>query len=743
MDKKIAPVYYKAPWGFSDIHYYKNYPYHFSFYDLDFYNESTGYATFYYRLDGIDVTSLKVDIPIIWEKEWYPDTNRVAVTPFISDLKGNKIRNYATAEEKTYVSEGQYNYVTMSFSFIGNGQFSNSLLGVELAFTPEVSSSHFGDYVTLIGPINIEVNGSYTISGDSSIQTYLPSQMSGALQGIGKTILEKINDGIIAFSEKIQHINQTGVTFYDHDGSVVYEFSVATFSKLSSMPQNPKHIGLKAQGWNWSLEAAQDYVSKYGRLIIGQNYITSDETTRLYIYLTNDCLDFELEFDVIDKVGVDWGDTASQEDFKSITYEVASSVDIYGARIRISHTYTEPGEYIISITPIGGIVHFSSFDHSPNPQIGATSLFGDKIERVLSLTKIEFGSNVTVGDYAFYNCENLKCIVIPNELTHIGRGAFENCPINAIILPRNSHIEPAAFEKVNGDVIALPDLIDIIEDGGIDSFHTTTLTIPQGIEILNFGSRNLLKLVLPDSIKELGNHSVIEAAFTNVFLPNSIERIGEYTFSGCLNLREIVIPEKVHIINKYTFYNCMCLLRIIFLGSILRIKAHAFENCFRLSDFFLPNELEIIEESAFENCKSLKMIRIPASVTAIDDMAFYGCSSLQKIFFEGAVPPILTGTPFYELPTTCPIYVPKGSLEAYTNMANYPSSSAYIYIELDSDFQDNSLYATIDNTSLEITGTGAQTTLDKLSLDSSDAYIKSGIISSDGDALIFLKSEDN
>ena len=53
------------------------------------------------------------------------------------------------------------------------------------------------------------------------------------------------------------------------------------------MPANPDHSadGLTAQGWNWTLSDAKTYVAAYGRLDIGQMYITSDGKTHIYIHL--------------------------------------------------------------------------------------------------------------------------------------------------------------------------------------------------------------------------------------------------------------------------------------------------------------------------------------------------------------------------------------------------------------------------------------------------------------------------
>ena len=70
------------------------------------------------------------------------------------------------------------------------------------------------------------------------------------------------------------------VVFYDYDGSVAASYSSSDFANLTAMPANPSHTGLIAQGWNWSLANAKAYVAKYGKLNIGQMYITDDGKTR-------------------------------------------------------------------------------------------------------------------------------------------------------------------------------------------------------------------------------------------------------------------------------------------------------------------------------------------------------------------------------------------------------------------------------------------------------------------------------
>lgn len=81
--------------------------------------------------------------------------------------------------------------------------------------------------------------------------------------------------------------DEKDVFFYDYDGTVLYSYKKSDFLALSSMPANPTHSGLTAQGWNWTLSDAKTYVTTYDKLNIGQMYITDDGDTRIYITLDN------------------------------------------------------------------------------------------------------------------------------------------------------------------------------------------------------------------------------------------------------------------------------------------------------------------------------------------------------------------------------------------------------------------------------------------------------------------------
>lgn len=103
-------------------------------------------------------------------------------------------------------------------------------------------------------------------------------------------------------------IYEQDVNFYDYDGTLVYSYVSDDFINLSTMPSNPTHEGLTAQGWNWSLNDAKDFISEHGKLNIGQTYITDNGETRIYINLGEGILSPTLGLGINGSVDIDWGD---------------------------------------------------------------------------------------------------------------------------------------------------------------------------------------------------------------------------------------------------------------------------------------------------------------------------------------------------------------------------------------------------------------------------------------------------
>jgi len=85
-----------------------------------------------------------------------------------------------------------------------------------------------------------------------------------------------------------------------------------------------------------------------------------------------------------------------------------------------------------------------------------------------------------------------------------------------------------------------------------------------------------------------------------------------------------------------------------------------------LTSIIIPNSVTTIGQEAFEDCTSLTSVIIGNSVTSIDITAFRGCTGLKEIHSKNSTPPRLGSNCFANVnKTTCILYVPKGSKNAY------------------------------------------------------------------------------
>ncbi len=121
---------------------------------------------------------------------------------------------------------------------------------------------------------------------------------------------------------------------------------------------------------------------------------------------------------------------------------------------------------------------------------------------------------------------------------------------------------------------------------------------------------------------------------TSVELAFSVKKIEHSAFSGCSNLKELILSKNLKAIGDSAFSNCTSLEEITIPSSVKYIGASAFKDCKNIKTLNLPEGLMVISQNAFENCVSLEKVHLPDSVEVIEEGAFSGCISLKEITFS-------------------------------------------------------------------------------------------------------------
>ncbi|MBO5619905.1 MAG: leucine-rich repeat protein [Paludibacteraceae bacterium] len=117
----------------------------------------------------------------------------------------------------------------------------------------------------------------------------------------------------------------------------------------------------------------------------------------------------------------------------------------------------------------------------------------------------------------------------------------------------------------------------------------------------------------------------------------------------------------------------------------------------------IPNSVTSIGGLAFYSCTGLASVTIGNSVTSIGNGAFSGCSGLTSVTIEAETPPAL-GLSVFNNTNDCPIYVPCGTIDAYTSAwPEYASRITYAPLAYRISTQaENGSVTTTDVTTLTI-----------------------------------------
>ena len=263
-----------------------------------------------------------------------------------------------------------------------------------------------------------------------------------------------------------------------------------------------------------------------------------------------------------------------------------------------------------------------------------TSIAYDAFYKCNTLTSIIIPDGVTsIGDFAFSGCSSLTSIVIPDSVTSIGNSAFLNC------------------SSLTSIVIS-----DSVTSIGNSAFYVcsslTSIVIPDSVTSIGnyafYGCSSLTSIVIPDSVTSIGDGAFYGcSSLTSIVIPDSVTSIGDGAFKRCSSLTSIVIPDSVTSIGKGAFYGCNSLTSITlpFVGATLNGTNHThFGYIFGVGSYsdnssYVPPSLTTvvitggssIGDYAFYGCSGLTSIVIPNSVTSIGEKAFSGCYRLVEV----------------------------------------------------------------------------------------------------------------
>ena len=328
-------------------------------------------------------------------------------------------------------------------------------------------------------------------------------------------------------------------------------------------------------------------------------------------------------------------------------------------------------------------------------------------DRLAIPAKIAGKTVTSIRCSAFYSCDSLTSVSIPDSVEQIGTNLFVGCSKLKTISVSPDHpyfatIDGVLFRKADKALISYP--------AGISS---STYTIPQGITAIGdsafYYCDSLTSVSIPDSVTAIGDRAFYYCkSLTSVSIPDSVSAIGDSAFFSCDSLTSVSIPDSVTSIGDHAFSYCDSLTSVSIPDSVEQIGTNPFSSCSKLktisvssehlyfatidgvlfrkadkalisypagissSTYTIPQGITAIGDSAFYYCDSLTSVSIPDSVTAIGDRAFYYCKSLTSVSIPDSVTSI-GDSAFFFCASLTSVSIPA----SVTSIGDYAFSDCY------------------------------------------------------------------
>ena len=229
-------------------------------------------------------------------------------------------------------------------------------------------------------------------------------------------------------------------------------------------------------------------------------------------------------------------------------------------------------------------------------------LFGCSSNKYRDFIYEKKGDEIIIKQLKSNAFNNTIDLIVPDGVTEIYSAALRGEKLKDITLPKSIkkiHYFPGSYINID----------TLYYDGSIVDWCRITM---DGITDSSSGSININRFCYYEEKGEIIHKNKKYSRLTDLFIPNEVEEIGEWQFSGINSVISVEFSNGVKKIGKYAFYGC---------DSLQVVK--------------LPEEINIVDDCAFLSCKSVIRIYVPKKEINFGKAVFD--ANYYNIYFAGNV----------------------------------------------------------------------------------------------------------
>ena len=265
----------------------------------------------------------------------------------------------------------------------------------------------------------------------------------------------------------------------------------------------------------------------------------------------------------------------------------------------------------------------------------------------------------SVGDYAFYDCENLRSVSFADSVAEIGAAAFMDCVrLGSVRIPEK--VEVLNYNTFTCcyllSLVEVPDSVRVITGAFyycrlLEEFHVSEYVEELAADSFD-GCSSLTRFTVSEKNPFYAadeNGVLFDKTKTTLIkypsgkkektytVPNGVTALGWDAFGYNIFLREVRLPDSVAAIGSYAFYTCTGLADLVLNRNISSIEEGTYAVCYSLIDVVIPAQIKTLGNYAFEGCSNMESVTLSGPISAIPEYAFYGDLYLDRIYIPKSV----------------------------------------------------------------------------------------------------------
>ena len=293
----------------------------------------------------------------------------------------------------------------------------------------------------------------------------------------------------------------------------------------------------------------------------------------------------------------------------------------------------------VYVSDINAWLGYTFQDESANPLYNGADLYVGanlKYEKLTALT-LPQGASV-INDYAFSGCTSIERVELNNEIKTLGTDCFHNCEsIKYVSIQNASDWCGVTIESLyaNPMVYAQYNYVKNVKITALD------LDVEKIGDYCFAGCKELKTVKLTSKITRIGK-SAFEgcSVMEEIGIPKTVTYVAEGAFKDCEKLsiyyesldRPSGWSSKWNISNCPVYYGCLDSKTEYYIFSQGQIMGYVGSK----GNLVIPSQIDgatvkSIVNGAFTNNKNIVSVVLPSTLEVIDEMAFCGCDKLESV----------------------------------------------------------------------------------------------------------------